>query len=245
LVVVVVLLIWLAAVQAKLDPSPKHLSLYYPTFSAVCHYAISTRHLKMLRESYMPRIATLRGSRVCHWCGCLKVLDRIMFRYCPLLNRMQLAFRARVQFLDNHGDGRSKRKQVGSVKDLNLSLHGLLSTGHRLLVVSLITSLQLHLYTALTTQTATEHNCIVSHAQNTTALQSSVFLTGIYRLLGTNKGRSAFPSADNYQGQLQSPQSVSVVAHQAARERRSKGFCEEGRLKLSCCILYCNQQTHN
>jgi hypothetical protein len=31
-----------------------------------------------------------------------------------------------------------------------------------------------------------------SHAQNTTALQPNVFLTGIHRTLVTNKGRSAF-----------------------------------------------------
>jgi hypothetical protein len=134
-----------------------------------------------------------------------------MFRYCPLLKRMQLAFRARVESLNNHGDCRAKRKHVDSVKDMILPLHGLLSTGHRLLDVSLTTNVQPNLHTALTTQNTTEHNCIVSNAQNTTALQSSVLSTGIHRLLVTNKGRSSIPSADNYQGQPQSPQSVSVV----------------------------------
>ena len=159
----------------------------------------------------MPRVATLLGSRLRHWCGSLKVLVKILFRYCPLLKRMQLAFRARVESLNNHVVGRAKRKQVNSVKDTSLSMHGLLSTGRRLLVVSLMTSPQLNLHTALTAPNATEHNFVTSHAQNTTALQSSIFLTGIHRLLVTNKERSAFPNANNCQGQLQSPRSVSVL----------------------------------
>jgi hypothetical protein len=54
-------------------------------------------------------------------------------------------------------------------------------------------------------------NGITSLAQNTTALQSIVFLTGMYWLLVTNKGRLAFPQ-NNCQGQLQIPQAVSVLA---------------------------------
>jgi hypothetical protein len=50
-----------------------------------------------------------------------------------------------------------------------------------------------------------------SHAQNTTALHHNIFLTGIYRLLVTNKEGSAFRSANNCQGQLQTPQSGSVL----------------------------------
>jgi hypothetical protein len=52
---------------------------------------------------------------------------------------------------------------------------------------------------------------IVSHAQNTTAFHPTVLLTGIQRLLVTDKGRSAFPSENNCQCQLQTSRSVSVV----------------------------------
>jgi hypothetical protein len=47
--------------------------------------------------------------------------------------------------------------------------------------------------------------------KNTTALQLDVFVTGIHRLLVTSKGRSAFPSTKNCQGQLQTLQSLSVA----------------------------------
>ena len=39
----------------------------------------------------------------------------------------------------------------------------------------------------------------------------NVFLTRIHRLLFTHKGMSTFPSANNCQGQLQTPQSVPVL----------------------------------
>jgi hypothetical protein len=42
----------------------------------------------------------------------------------------------------------------------------------------------------------------------------NVFSPGIHRLLVENKGRSAFPSETNCQGQLQTPQSVSLIFHQ-------------------------------
>ena len=51
----------------------------------------------------------------------------------------------------------------------------------------------------------------MSHAQNTTALELNVFLTGIHRLPITSKGRSLFLSADHFQGQLQTPQSLSLL----------------------------------
>ena len=67
------------------------------------------------------------------------------------------------------------------------------------------------MFTILITHNTTQNNCISSHAQNTTALQADVFFTGIHRLLVTNKERSAFPSADHCQGQLQTRQSLSVA----------------------------------
>ena len=55
------------------------------------------------------------------------------------------------------------------------------------------------------------------HAQNTTALQPNVFLIGIHRILVTNNGRSAFLSATHCQGQLHTPQSVTVAAAAMAK----------------------------
>jgi hypothetical protein len=46
-----------------------------------------------------------------------------------------------------------------------------------------------NLCTGLTTQNTTENNCIISHAQNTTALQSSFFFTGISYWSQTRDGR--------------------------------------------------------
>lgn len=51
---------------------------------------------------------------------------------------------------------------------------------------------------------------MISHAQNTTALQLNVFLTGIRQFLVADKGRSSFPST-NLEGQLQTPEVLSVL----------------------------------
>jgi hypothetical protein len=80
-------------------------------------------------------------------------------------------------------------------KHESLSLHELLSSACHLLAVSFITSLKYYLCTALTTQNTTENNCIISHVQNTTALQPILFLTGIHRLFVTKKGQSDFPES--------------------------------------------------
>jgi hypothetical protein len=53
-------------------------------------------------------------------------------------------------------------------------------------------------------------NCVISSAQNTTALQLNVFLNVINQLLVTNKGVVVFRSANIYQGQLQTPQSLTI-----------------------------------
>jgi hypothetical protein len=99
------------------------------------------------------------------------------------------------------------RQNIQILSKTWLSLHDL-STDHHLLSVSFITSLKSNLCTALSTHNT---NRIISHAQNTTARQLNVFLAGMHRLLVTNKGGSAFPSTNNCQGQLQTPQSVSVA----------------------------------
>jgi hypothetical protein len=91
-----------------------------------------------------------------------------------------------------------------------VTLHDLLSTGPHLSAVSFITSLTSNLCTFLTPQDTKENDCILSNAQNMKECQPTIVSTGIYRLRVTNKGRLAFPNA-NYQGQLQTPQSVSVL----------------------------------
>ena len=80
-----------------------------------------------------------------------------------------------------------------------------------MLDISFTTSLMSELCTAISTKNTTDNECFNSHAQNTTALQDNVPLTGIHRLLIRNKGRWDFPSAKDCQAQLQTPQSVSVV----------------------------------
>jgi hypothetical protein len=55
-----------------------------------------------------------------------------------------------------------------------------------------------------------------THKQSATALQPIVFLTGIERLLVTSKGRVAALSANHRQGQLKTPQSLSVATHCAS-----------------------------
>jgi hypothetical protein len=92
-------------------------------------------------------------------------------------------------------------------KHQSLPQHNLPAARH-LLDVSLITSLKPNLCTTVTTQNTAENKFIVSQAQNTTALRTNVFLTGIRRLLVINTGRSAFPRANRCQGQVQTPQSV-------------------------------------
>jgi hypothetical protein len=122
---------------------------------------------------------------------------------------MQLTCTAWVESLKTSDDGRGKTYR-SCQKHQSLSQHELLSTGRHLLRVSFIIRLKSHLCTALTTQNTTETNGIISHAQNTTARQPNIFLTGIHQILVTNKGRSALLSANNFQGHLQTSQSVLV-----------------------------------
>jgi len=76
------------------------------------------------------------------------------------------------------------------------SRYDLISTGHLLLRVSLTTIQKSNLYTTLIKQNTTGNKCIISHSQNTTALQPHVFLNGIHRLLtGHIQGAVVFPSS--------------------------------------------------
>ena len=94
---------------------------------------------------------------------------------------------------------------------LNKNMSFFSPIGRHLLSFSFLRSLKSNLYTDLTVWNIAENNCVISHAQNTTAFQPNVFLTGIHPLPATNNGRSAFPSTNNYQGQLQTSQSISIL----------------------------------
>jgi hypothetical protein len=54
------------------------------------------------------------------------------------------------------------------------------------------------------------YDCVISHPQNTTALQSNVFLTGMHRLLVTDKGQLVFLIANPCQSHLQTAQLVTL-----------------------------------
>ena len=66
-----------------------------------------------------------------------------------------------------------------------------------------------NLCTTLTTFCVIEKKGNISQEQYTTAaLQANLFLIGVYRLLVTERGRPALPSATNCQVQRQSPDSL-------------------------------------
>ena len=79
-------------------------------------------------------------------------------------------------------------------------------------VISLITSLKSDLCTALTMHNTNDNNCVLSHAQNTTAVQPNIYFTDdtSFALQKTRDGRLS-PKQKKFQGQLQTPQSVSVL----------------------------------
>jgi len=91
-------------------------------------------------------------------------------------------------------------------KNQSISLRLSLHTGRHLLGVSPTTSLNSNFCTSLTAQSSTNKKCIISHAQNTTALECSVYLTVIHCLMVTSKEQSVFPSVNHCQGPLQTPQ---------------------------------------
>jgi hypothetical protein len=83
-----------------------------------------------------------------------------------------------------------------------------------------------YLRTRLTTYeyNTADNNCIVWHARNTTAFQPNIFLTGTHRLLVTSNGWSAFPSANNCQGQLQTAESLCVTTYSTGTVRGSRSL---------------------
>jgi hypothetical protein len=128
--------------------------------------------------------------------------------YCPLLNIMQMACKVWVGSVLTLANTVEGKRIKSCQKRASLSLHDLLATCRR----SFTTSLKTNMRSALTTQNTTQNNCIISHAQTTTALQPNAHLTGIRRSLVINKGGSAFPRGKKCQGQMQTSQSVSVFA---------------------------------
>jgi len=106
-----------------------------------------------------------------------------------------------------------------------------LSTDHHLLGVSLKTSTKSNLRAGLTTENTAQKEYVLSLTQNImTALQFDVFLIGIRRVLLKDKGRSAFASANNCQGKLKTPQSVSVYVNHLKVLKSS--ICKQNTLLL-------------
>jgi len=118
---------------------------------------------------------------------------------CPLLKRIQLTFTAWARSLNTRDDGRGKTYR-SCQKHLFTSQHDA--------VIWFTTNLKSNLCTSLTKRDTTYNNSTTPYEQNTTALQPTVFFAGIHRLLVVNTGLSASPSANNRQGQLQTPYSV-------------------------------------
>jgi hypothetical protein len=137
-----------------------------------------------------------RGVRS-NWCTCLLQTEWLLYippnlswKYRSMLKRMQLTCTTWTESLNTRNDGWGKTyrcfQKHESITDL--------STGRHLLF-SFITSLKSNLCTLQTTQNTTGHNCIILHAQNTTALQPHIFFSRMYWLLVTHDTRSSFPSA--------------------------------------------------
>jgi hypothetical protein len=111
-----------------------------------------------------------------------------------------------VQSLNTRDDGQRKLTDCLLLLDL--------STGRHLLDVSLVTS-KSNLRTAVTTYNTMIKCFITSTKPNYTSAQR--ILTGIHRLLVTNRERSAFSRASNCQGRLQIPHLVSIGSKHPSR----------------------------
>jgi hypothetical protein len=84
---------------------------------------------------------------------------------------------------------RSSQKRVS-----HQLLRDILSTGRSLLGVSFITNLKSSLCTSVTTQNTTGNNYVVTHTQNTTAFQSSLFCNLKMRVTGHAQGSVGSPA---------------------------------------------------
>jgi hypothetical protein len=82
-----------------------------------------------------------------------------------------------------------------------------------------------------------------SHAQNTTELQPKVFFNWNTSVTGHRKGQSAFPSANHCQGQLQTPQSLTVClcmsVHTEWRKPLDPQFSTQWPCQVTFATLLC------
>lgn len=106
-------------------------------------------------------------------------------------------------------DGRVSSDSSSQKRESHQLLHDILSTGRSLLGVSFITRLKSNLCTSITTQNTTRNNYVITHTQNTTAFQPSLFFKLENLGYWSHAGVSPLAST-NCQGQPQTPQSVSV-----------------------------------
>jgi hypothetical protein len=107
--------------------------------------------------------------------------DILITLYCLVLKNMQVTGTDCEESLDTHDNGPGQTCRSCHKHEFP-SMHDALSTGRHWLGVWFVTSLKTNLCTTLTTQNTTENNYVISHAQNTTALQPNVFSTGMHRL---------------------------------------------------------------
>jgi hypothetical protein len=80
-----------------------------------------------------------------------------------------------------------------------------------MLGVSSTARLKTNSLTVPTTQYTTKDNRNISLTKNMIDLQPNVCLPGTLRLVVTNKGQLAFPRANHCQGQLQTPQPITII----------------------------------
>jgi len=108
-------------------------------------------------------------------------------KYCRRSHkRVQLRCKLRVGFLKSTTTVGAETNR-SCQKHVSLLMHGHLSTGRHLVRVSFITSLKSNLRKALTTKNTTGSNFVSSHAHNTTAPHSYVFLSGITLVAGQKR----------------------------------------------------------
>ena len=145
------------------------------------------------------------------WC----TLHNWVANYCLLLKIMQLRCTEWVNSLNIRDDRRDI--YIERVKKSIYHCMGFFPLVAICQVFSFITRLNSNLCTALTTCNAIQYNSIISHAQNTTTLQPNVLVTGLHRLLVTNKGRSALAST-------KIPRSTANSSVSISNECQSKGL---------------------
>lgn len=124
---------------------------------------------------------------------------------------MKSNWTAWVKSLKTGDDGRGGGIYGSCQKHESLSVHKLLFITRHLFRDSFMTTLKSNFCTALTAQNTTQNNCIFLHSSNTTELQSNVFLTWIHQLLVASNGRWAYLNANNSQGKVKIPQSISAL----------------------------------